>query len=96
MSFFKSLFGRGDKARDDAAPDVAREIEYNGFIIQATPYKDAGQYQTCGVIAKVIEGARKEHKFIRADRFASLDEAIDCCLTKGRLMVDEQGERLFQ
>jgi hypothetical protein len=96
MSFLKSLFGLGDKAPAEAAPAVAKQIEYNGFIIQATPYKDAGQYQTCGIVAKVIEGTRKEHKFIRADRFASLDEAIDCCFTKGRLMVDEQGERLFR
>lgn len=97
MSFLKSLFGRRDKAEAEAGPTaVAKEIEHKGFIIQATPYKEAGQYQTSGVIAKHVEGVRKEHKFIRADRFASLEDAVDCALTKGRLMVDEQGERLFQ
>ena len=95
MSFLKSLFGRRDKAEAEAVA-VAKEVEHKGFIIQATPYKEAGQYQTSGIVAKVVEGVRKEHKFIRADRFASLEEAIDCALTKGRLMVDEQGERLFQ
>jgi hypothetical protein len=96
MSFLKSLFGGRDKAESEAGASVAKEIEHNGFTIQATPYKDGGQYQTSGIVAKVIDGVRKEHKFIRADRFASLDEAVDCSLTKGRLMVDEQGERLFE
>jgi hypothetical protein len=96
MSFLKSLFGRRDKAGNEGDNKVAKEIEHGGFIIQATPYKDGGQYQTSGIVAKVIEGVRKEHRFIRADRFASLDEAIDCSLSKGRQMVDEQGERLFQ
>ena len=95
MSFFRSLFGGRDKARGDGPPAVAKEIEHKGFTIQATPYKDAGQYQTCGVVAKEVGGERKAHQFIRADRFASLDEAIDCSLMKGRQIVDEQGERLF-
>ncbi len=30
-----------------------------------------------------------------AERFAALDEAVDFCLTKGRQIVDEQGDRLF-
>ena len=94
MSFFRSLFGGRDKAGETAAA-VAKEIEHKGFTIQATPYKDAGQYQTCGVVAKEVGGERKAHQFIRADRFASLDEAIDCSLMKGRQIVDEQGERLF-
>jgi hypothetical protein len=100
MSFLKSLFGgrRSTESSIEAgtAPAVAKEIEHMGFTVQATPYKEAGQYQTSGVIAKVIDGVRKEHRFIRADRFASLDDAIDCALTKGRLMIDQQGERLFQ
>ena len=85
---FKSLFGGGAKSETEAVPKVSQEIEHRGFTIQATPYKEAGQYQTCGIIAKVIDGVRKEHKFIRADRFASLDEAVDCSLSKGRQMVE--------
>jgi len=102
MSLLKSLFGGRDKAAGEAAAPaakaipVAKEVEHKGFLIQATPYKDAGQYQTCGTVSKVIDGVLKEQKFIRADRFASLDEAVDCSLSKGCQMVDEQGERLFQ
>jgi len=40
-------------------------------------------------------GCAKEHRFIRADRFASLDEAVDCPLAKCCLMVDQEGERLL-
>lgn len=95
MSFFKKLFGGGG---DSAAPSSkpAGEAEHKGFIIQATPFKaDGGQYQTCGVISKEIDGVVKEHKFIRADRFASLEDVVSITLNKGRQIVDEQGERLF-
>ena len=37
----------------------------------------------------------KEHRFIRADRFAALDDAVDISLKKGQQLVDEQGERMF-
>ena len=95
MSFLKSLFGGRDKAEPEASAPVAREIEHKGFIIQATPYKDGGQYQTCGTVAKVIDGLRKEHKFIRADRHASYDDAVEFSLGKARQIVDQQGERMF-
>ena len=92
-SFFKSLFG-GGKAAPAEAPQ-AEGHEHKGFVIRATPYKDGGQYQTCGTVEKEIDGELKIHKFIRADRFGSLDDAIQFSLTKGRQLVDEQGERLF-
>jgi len=95
MSFLKSLFGRGGGDAAPAQPVVGREIEHKGFMIRAMPFKEAGQYQTAGVIAKEIAGVVREHKFIRADRFSVLDDAVDCALGKGRQIVDEQGERLF-
>jgi hypothetical protein len=91
MSFLKKLFGSG--AAQEAAP--SKSVEYKGFHIAATPYKDAGQYQTCGVISMEKDGERLEHKFIRADRFQSLDEALEFSLNKGRQIIDQQGERLF-
>jgi len=47
------------------------------------------------VVAKEIGGVIKEHKFIRADRFAGLDDAVEVSLTKGRQLVDEQGDGIF-
>jgi hypothetical protein len=97
MSFLKSLFGLGGSKEGSGGPAAAvKEAEHKGFIIRATPYKDGGQYQTAGTISKEIEGEMKEYKFVRADRFATLEEAADLSLSKGRQIIDEQGERMFK
>jgi hypothetical protein len=97
MSFLKSLFGLGGGKEQSSGPGAtAKEAEHKGFIIRATPYKDGGQYQTAGTISKEVDGQMKEYKFVRADRFSTLDEAADLSLSKGRQIVDEQGERMFK
>lgn len=95
MSFFKSLFGGGkpDETAGDAG--TSKTAEHKGFTIEARPYKEGGQYQLAGLIWKEIGGTRKEHRFVRADRFSSLDEAAEFALVKGRQIIDEQGERMF-
>lgn len=93
MSFFKSLFGRRGGAAPETAP--AKEIEHNGFLIRATPYKEGGQWQLCGVVVKEVGGEVKEHRFIRAERFPSLDDAIEMTFVKGRQLVEQSGERVF-
>ena len=95
MSFLKKLFG-GGSAETGAAAAPVKSVEYNGFTIRAAPYKSEGQFQTAGVIEKEVGGVHKEHKFIRADRFASIDDAADFAIAKGRQIVDEQGERIFR
>jgi len=94
MSFWKKLFGGGG---DGAAsePKAAGETEHKGFLVRATPFKQGGEYQTCGVVSKDVDGVVQEHKFIRADRFASLEDVVSITLSKGRQLIDEQGERLF-
>ena len=82
MSFLKRLFGGGG-ARANRGGQPAKQIEHKGFTIPATPYKNDGQYQTCGIVSKEIGGVVKEHKFIRADRFAGLDDAVEVSLSKG-------------
>lgn len=94
MSFLKRLFGGGGE-KAEAEPAVAQEIEHKGYTVRATPYKAEGQYQTCGVVLREIEGVVKEHKFIRADRFAALEDAVQISLTKGKQLIDEQGDRIF-
>lgn len=98
MSFLKRLFGLGGDAGESggaAGGKTAKEIEHKGFIVRATPFKQDGQFQTCGVVSKEIGGVVKEHKFVRADRFAGLDDAVDISIRKGIQLIDEQGERLF-
>ncbi|PBB25107.1 hypothetical protein CK228_21605 [Mesorhizobium sp. WSM4312] len=96
MSFLKRLFGGGGgEAAEAKSAAPAKQVEHKGFLISATPYKNDGQYQTCGIVSKEIDGVVKEHKFIRADRFAGLDDAVDISIKKGIQLVDEQGERIF-
>ena len=94
MSFFRKLFGRESSSGSPQTPE-SRTVEHKGFTIRATPFKEGGQFQTCGIISKEIGGVVKEHRFIRADRFAGLDEASDTAVAKGRQIIDEQGERIF-
>jgi len=71
-------------------------LEYNGFLIQSAPLQDGSQWLTAGFISKTIGDEQKEHQFIRADTHASREDAEAFSLTKARLIIDEQGERLFE
>jgi hypothetical protein len=93
MSFWKSLFGGSSSSASDAK--ASAPVEYNGFTIRAAPYKAEGQYQTAGAITKDVGGVAKEHKFIRADRHASYDDAVEFSLAKARQIIDQQGDRIF-
>lgn len=93
MSLWKKLFGGGGAAKEEPPLDP---VEYKGFVIRPAPFVEGGQYQVCGLIAREIDGELKEHRFIRADRFASRDDAVDIALRKARQMIDEQGERIFR
>lgn len=97
MSFLKRLLGLGggDESGAGASAGAAKEVEHKGFVVKATPFKQDGQFQTCGVVVKEIDGEMKEHKFVRADRFAGHDDAVDVSIRKGIQLIDEQGERLF-
>jgi len=92
MSFWKSLFGGG---ATESAEKASEPVEYNGFTIRAAPYKAEGQYQTAGTITKDVGGVMKEHKFVRADRHAAYDDAVEFSLSKARQIVDQSGDRMF-
>jgi hypothetical protein len=90
MSFWKSLFGGGEPKAV-----AARTEDYKGFTIAAAPYPEGGQYQLAGTITKDVGGTLKEHKFVRADRFSSAEDAIEFTLVKARQIIDQQGDKLF-
>jgi hypothetical protein len=99
MSLWKSLFG--GKPATEGGADAPKEtlgepVDYNGFVIRAAPFKSDGQYQTAGIISKDVAGVHKEHRFIRADRHASIEDAMSFSLVKAKKIVDEQGERMFE
>lgn len=91
MSFWKNLFG--GSATPNAAP--ARTEEYKGFTIAPAPFIEVGQYQLAGTITKQVDGTLKEHKFVRADRFSSAEDAVEFTLVKARQIIDQQGDKVF-
>jgi hypothetical protein len=95
MSFFSSLFRRGSES-GAAAAKAAAPIEYKGYVICAAPYKNNGQYQTAGSITREIDGVRKEHRFIRADAYASYEDAVNFTENKARQIIDLQGDKIFE
>ncbi|MGL5114517.1 MAG: HlyU family transcriptional regulator [Beijerinckiaceae bacterium] len=92
MSFLKRLFGGSTSAPPAAVPPSETHA---GFTLRATPYQENGQWQMCGVIEKEVGGEMKSHRFVRADRFASKEEAEQFTLSKARQIVDQNGDRLF-
>jgi len=101
MSFFSSLFRRGSGPSQGAAKagknagKAAAPVQYKGYVIVAAPFANNGQYQTAGTISREIDGVRKEHRFIRADAYASYDDAVNFTENKARQIVDLQGDRIF-
>lgn len=95
MSFLKKLFGLGG-SEDAQAPAAEKTLEHDGYVIRATPFKEGGRYQLCGVITKTIGGVEHKHDFIRADTFVLIEDAIEMTFFKGRQLIDQQGERIFR
>jgi hypothetical protein len=95
MSFLKRLFGGKSEGSETESVQEAGRLEHKGFHVIATPFKEGGQYQVCGVIRKHIGDELKENRFIRADKFPSIEDAASITLNKGRQIIDEQGDTLF-
>ena len=74
-------------------PDWVAGANYvTGALVR---YPANGQYQTCGVIEKDFPDGPKQHRFVRAETHPSLDDAIQFAVTKGKQIVDQQGDRMF-
>lgn len=92
QSILSRLFGG---AKEGGRAPAIEPTEYRGFLITPAPYPSRGQFQTAGVIAKEVGTDRKEHRFVRAETHATLDDAVAFSIAKGRQIIDEQGDRLF-
>ena len=97
MSFWKKLFGGGE-AVDSALAGYKTlgEEAYKGFLIKAIEMRVGSEYQLAGTIEKDVGGELKTYKFIRADRMGSKDDLIALALSKGRQIIDEQGEQILR
>ncbi|MBV6656966.1 MAG: transcriptional regulator [Devosiaceae bacterium] len=95
MSFFKKLFGGGDGGGADAAPKVEARVTYEGFIIEAAPMPEGGQFRLRAFILESDEPDARKETVIRADLFPSADTASQFAITKAKQVIDEQGKFLF-
>ena len=75
-----------------AEATTVQSLEYKGYLIEAMPYRNGGQWQLSGMISK--DG--KSHKFVRADQFSDKNEAADIALSKGQLIIDQLGDAIFK
>ena len=48
-----------------------------------------------GKIFKEIGGVKMSAYFIRTDTFSKKDDAIECIERKARIIIDENGEKIF-
>lgn len=97
MSFWKKLFGGGSAEDNAPAGDKSLgEESYKGFLIKAIEMRAGSEYQLAGTIEKDVGGELKTYKFIRADRMSSKDDLIALALSKGRQIIDEQGEGIYR
>lgn len=88
MSLFSKLFG--GKKPAEVKPD-----EHQGFRIFVTPISESGGYRVSARIEKDVDGAVKSYKMIRADVCSSRDEADKTSLLKAQILIDQQGDDIF-
>ena len=93
--FFSRLFGGGKREESSTVEAPGDAVEYKGFHIRPAPFRAEGQFQTAGLIEKDFPDGRKEYRFIRAEKHASADQASEFAVSKGRQIIDEQGDRVF-
>jgi hypothetical protein len=93
MSFFRKLFGGGEKPAASTPPAVM--VDYKGYRITPAPMADGGQFRVAGSISKTFGDQVKTHRFIRADVFADRDAAVEATLRKAQLIIDQSGDAIF-
>src|SRR6185295_1049508 len=71
-------------------------VEYEGYRIKPAPYRTKDHYQTAGSIEKDTPEGVKEHRFIRADTYASREDAIAFTISKAKQIIDQQGDSIFK
>ncbi len=84
-----ALFGATEKKQP--APTPATTDTYQGFLITALPIKKGNLYRVAATISK----GKRSHQLIRADEMSNEQECIALSLRKARLMIDQQGEKIF-
>jgi hypothetical protein len=91
FGWLRSLFaGRGREVQERAA------VAYGEYTIIPTPLAQGGQYLTAGIIRKTTAEGVREHRFVRADTHATAEDAAEFAVRKGRQIIDQLGDRIFE
>ncbi|MEJ8472662.1 HlyU family transcriptional regulator [Roseibium algae] len=90
---FKGLFGSSNETIKSTA---SAAVLYDGYEIISDPRQIGGQWQIAGRIEKEDAGERKVHMFIRADTLPNADEASEHMVRKAKLLIDQQGSKIFE
>lgn len=96
MSFLKKLFGGGSADKAPQGDKVLGEESYKGFLIKAIEMRAGSELQLAGTIEKDVAGELKTYRFVRADRMSSREDLVMLALSKGRQIIDEQGDGIFR
>ena len=91
----KKLFGGGDAGEESGDNPIGEAAEHKGCAIQPIVMQKGSQYLTAGIISKEFPDGERAHRFVRADTHSSTDQAHEFTIVKGRQIIDEQGDRLF-
>ncbi len=96
--FLKRLFGGGDggEAAPSQAASGAPDEEYKGVEVRALPEKEGGQWRVAGTLTRVDGDDTQTRRFLRADLMQSRDQAVTASIEKARLIIDQNGEMLWQ
>ncbi len=91
--FFKRLFGGGGSS--SGGGKAAEPVAYNGYIIRAEPKQGDSHFNIAGTIVREDDPEGEVHRFIRADTYATVEDAITWSVRKAQQIIDEQGDRLI-
>lgn len=95
--FFKKLFGGGNEVGNGKSANADPDEIYKNVEIRAMPVKEAGgQWRIAGSLTKEIDGQTETRRFVRADLVQDKSEAVVTCVNKAKLIIDQNGERLWQ
>jgi hypothetical protein len=86
----RRLFGKASEADRVTATE-----DYDGFEIQATPLRESDGWRVAGRVLWRRDGEVLQYDYVRADSFPSADNATAMTLAKGRQLIDERGQGLF-
>lgn len=93
MSLLSRLFG--SKGSGDGGAQAAPSEEHDGYRITPEPIPDGGKWRIGARIEREVDGAARSHTMIRADTLDSYEAAVEASLAKARMLVDQQGDRIF-